>query len=243
MARKGAGLFDRAKTMAMQTPLGQAASQAAKDYRSLVNSPAASMARQAYGIPPPTTGYAGRSAVPVARPVPVATPVPVARPVPVAATPSLNPNEISLATLFLLGQNNESYRQQVADRAIAQVAGKKNRDANLALLDGIGKLATEVKDLVASGTPMGTTAKISGVQSPGVVAQMLPMLQDPAVRSRVAMYLATAKEPAPNERRFLAGSINQLATAIRIGMQQKLMLGGKTRRRRRVSRRSPSGGK
>ena len=112
----------------------------------------------------------------------------------------------------------------------------KNRDKNVALLDGVGKLATEVKALHESGAPMGAPGQISGIRNPGTLAQMLPMLQDPSVRSRIATYLVTAREPGPNERRFLAGSINQLATAIRIAFQQKLLLGGKTRRQGRKGR-------
>jgi hypothetical protein len=155
---------------------------------------------------------------------------------PMAAGPSLSPDEIALATIFLIGQSNETFRQDIAKAATSQAVTLKNRDKNVALLDGVGKLATEVKALHESGAPMGGPGQISGIRNPGTLAQMLPMLQDPSVRSRIATYLVTAQEPGPNERRFLAGSINQLATAIRIAFQQKLLLGGKTRRQGRKGR-------
>lgn len=173
-------------------------------------------------------------APPMARPVATSMPQPVAQPV--ASAPSLSENELALATIFLVGQSNEAFRQEIAKAATSQAVAIKNRDKNLALLDGIGKLATEVKALHESGAPMGAAARISGDRRPGPLAQMLPMLQDPAVRSRIATYLVTAREPGPNERRFLSGSINQLATAIRLGFQQKLLLGGKTRRQARKGR-------
>ena len=153
-----------------------------------------------------------------------------------AAAPMLSADELALATIFLVGQSNGSFRDEIAKAATSQAVAIKNRDKNLALLDGIGKLATEVKELHESGAPMGAAARISGDRRPGPLAQLLPMLQDPGVRSRVAAYLVAAREPGPNERRFLSGSINQLATAIRIAFQQKVLLGGKTRRRARKGR-------
>jgi hypothetical protein len=195
-------------------PEYQAAKSAFKDVRSAYQSPA---------VRP----------IAVAQPVAQPMAVPVARP---AAGPSLSPDEIALATIFLIGQSNETFRQDIAKAATSQALALKNRDKNVALLDGVGKLATEVKALHESGAPMGGPGQISGIRNPGTLAQMLPMLQDPSVRSRIAAYLVTAQEPGPNERRFLAGSINQLATAIRIAFQQKLLLGGKTRRQGRKGR-------
>jgi len=201
-------------------PEYQAAKTAFKDARTAYQSPVAQAVRA--------------QAPPMARPVATPMPQPVAQPV--ASAPSLSENELALATIFLVGQSNEAFRQEIAKAATSQAVAIKNRDKNLALLDGIGKLATEVKALHESGAPMGAAARISGDRRPGPLAQMLPMLQDPAVRSRIATYLVTAREPGPNERRFLSGSINQLATAIRLGFQQKLLLGGKTRRQARKGR-------
>jgi len=201
------------------TPEYQAVKAAYKDARSAYQSPVGQAVR-AQGMAPP----------PMARPVAQ----PMAQPM--AAGPSLSPDEIALATIFLIGQSNETFRQDIAKAATSQAVTLKNRDKNVALLDGVGKLATEVKALHESGAPMGGPGQISGIRNPGTLAQMLPMLQDPSVRSRIATYLVTAQEPGPNERRFLAGSINQLATAIRIAFQQKLLLGGKTRRQGRKGR-------
>jgi hypothetical protein len=202
------------------TPEYQAAKTAYRDVRSAYQSPTVQAIRP----------------VPMAQPVPMARPValPVTAPVPqpmAAAAPSLSEDELALATIFLVGQSDGSFREEIAKAATSQAVAIKNRDKNLALLDGVGKLASEVKALHESGAPMGAAARISGNRRPGPLAQLLPMLQDPAVRSRVAAYLVAAREPGPNERRFLSGSINQLATAIRIGFQQKVLLGGKTRRR------------
>lgn len=208
------------------TPEYQAAKSAINDVRTAYQSPTAQAVRAQVMAPPP----------PMARPVATpAPPPPMAQPV--ASSPSLSEDELALATLFLVGQSNESFRKEVADAAARIAVTVKNRDKNIALLDGIGKLATEVKALHDSGAPMGATARISGNRKPGALAQLLPMLEDAGVRSRVATYLVTAREPGPNERRFLAGSINQLATAVRIAFQQKLLLGGKTRRRARKLRR------
>ena len=201
------------------TPEYQAAKAAYKDARSAYQSPVGQAVRAQAMAPPPM-------ARPVAQPMAQ----------PMAAGPSLSPDEIALATIFLIGQSNETFRQDIAKAATSQAVTLKNRDKNVALLDGVGKLATEVKALHESGAPMGAPGQISGIRNPGTLAQMLPMLQDPSVRSRIATYLVTAREPGPNERRFLAGSINQLATAIRIAFQQKLLLGGKTRRQGRKGR-------
>ena len=209
------------------TPEYQAVKAAYKDARSAYQSPVGQAVRAQAMAPPP-----------MARPVAQPMAQPVAQPVaqPMAAGPSLSPDEIALATIFLIGQSNETFRQDIAKAATSQAVTLKNRDKNVALLDGIGKLATEVKALHESGAPMGAPGQISGIRNPGTLAQMLPMLQDPSIRSRIATYLVTAREPGPNERRFLAGSINQLATAIRIAFQQKLLLGGKTRRQGRKGR-------
>ena len=201
------------------TPEYQAVKAAYKDARSAYQSPVGQAVRPQAMAPPPM-------AQPVAQPVAQ----------PMAAGPSLSPDEIALATIFLIGQSNETFRQDIAKAATSQAVTLKNRDKNIALLDGVGKLATEVKALHESGAPMGAPGQISGIRNPGTLAQMLPMLQDPSIRSRIATYLVTAREPGPNERRFLAGSINQLATAIRIAFQQKLLLGGKTRRQGRKGR-------
>ena len=205
------------------TPEYQAVKAAYKDARSAYQSPVGQAVRAQAMAPPP-----------MARPVAQPMAQPVAQPM--AAGPSLSPDEIALATIFLIGQSNETFRQDIAKAATSQAVTLKNRDKNVALLDGVGKLATEVKALHESGAPMGAPGQISGIRNPGTLAQMLPMLQDPSVRSRIATYLVTAREPGPNERRFLAGSINQLATAIRIAFQQKLLLGGKTRRQGRKGR-------
>jgi hypothetical protein len=221
--RKGGFLGSLAKAAAKQvinrsglssTPEYQAAKAAFKD------------ARSAYQTP---------RAQPVATPPPMAPP-PVAAPQPVAAAPSLSEDEVALATIFLIGQTDGSFRDEIAKAATSQAIAMKNRDKNVALLDGIGKLATEVKALHESGAPMGAAARISGNRRPGALAQMLPLLADAGVRSRVAAYLVAAREPGPNERRFLSGTINQLATAVRLAFQQKLLLGGKTRRRARKGR-------
>ena len=209
------------------TPEYQAVKAAYKDARSAYQSPVGQAVRAQAMAPPPM-------ARPVAQPMAQAMAQPVAQPM--AAGPSLSPDEIALATIFLIGQSNETFRQDIAKAATSQAVTLKNRDKNVALLDGVGKLATEVKALHESGAPMGAPGQISGIRNPGTLAQMLPMLQDPSVRSRIATYLVTAREPGPNERRFLAGSINQLATAIRIAFQQKLLLGGKTRRQGRKGR-------
>jgi hypothetical protein len=205
------------------TPEYQAVKAAYKDARSAYQSPVGQAVRAQAMAPPP---MARPDAQPVAQPVAQ----------PMAAGPSLSPDEIALATIFLIGQSNETFRQDIAKAATSQAVTLKNRDKNVALLDGVGKLATEVKALHESGAPMGGPGQISGIRNPGTLAQMLPMLQDPSIRSRIATYLVTAREPGPNERRFLAGSINQLATAIRIAFQQKLLLGGKTRRQGRKGR-------
>ena len=213
------------------TPEYQAVKAAYKDARSAYQSPVGQAVRAQAMAPPPM-------ARPVAQPMAQPMAQPVAQPMaqPMAAGPSLSPDEIALATIFLIGQSNETFRQDIAKAATSQAVTLKNRDKNVALLDGVGKLATEVKALHESGAPMGAPGQISGIRNPGTLAQMLPMLQDPSVRSRIATYLVTAREPGPNERRFLAGSINQLATAIRIAFQQKLLLGGKTRRQGRKGR-------
>ena len=238
--RKGGFFGSLAKAAAKQvinrsglssTPEYQAAKAAFKDARSAYQSPAAQAVRAQVMAPPP---------VPMARPVAMAPPpmaAPMAAPMAMAAAaPMLSADELALATIFLVGQSNGSFRDEIAKAATSQAVAIKNRDKNLALLDGIGKLATEVKELHESGAPMGAAARISGDRRPGPLAQLLPMLQDPGVRSRVAAYLVAAREPGPNERRFLSGSINQLATAIRIAFQQKVLLGGKTRRRARKGR-------
>ena len=243
---RGAGLFDslasnfkaRAERSGLtSTPEYQVAATMARGATSAYRSPvgqavrqqAAMTARQAIGVPAPM-------AQPVA-PVPMAQPVaPAPAPMAQVAAPSLSPEEVGLATIFLVGQTDESFRKEVADAAARIAVNVKNRDKNLALLDGIAKVAAEVKALHDSGAPMGASMRVSGNRKPGALAQLLPMLEDAAVRSRVAAYLVAAREPGPNERRFLAGSINQLATAVRIAFQQKLLLGGKTRRRARKSR-------
>jgi len=227
--RKGGFLGSLANAAAKQVinrsglssrPEYQAAKAAFKDARSAYQTPRA----------PPL-----RAPPPMAQPVALAPP-PVAAPQPVATAPSLSEEEVALATIFLIGQTDGSFRDEIAKAATSQAIAMKNRDKNVALLDGIGKLATEVKTLVESGAPMGAAARISGNRRPGALAQMLPMLADAGVRSRVAAYLVAAREPGPNERRFLSGTINQLATAVRLAFQQKLLLGGKTRRRARKAR-------
>jgi hypothetical protein len=183
-------------------------------------------------IPTPTPSYPnpyGRSAsgstISDATPIPTATPVAKS----ISEDP-LSEDELALATIFVVGQRDSDFRNDVAMRAVDQAARAKNRDGSLALLDGITKLAEEVKALHDAGTPMEFKAAIVGLRNPGALAQMLPMLQVPETRARIAEYIVKANEPAPGERRFLASSINQLVVAMRNRMQQKLMLGGRTRR-------------
>jgi hypothetical protein len=258
--RRGAGLFGRIKQAAAQTPLGQAAAQAMKDARSFQNSAAASQARQLYGIPPPTTGYAnpyGRSASgPTATPVPVATPVvaPVAAPVPVA-TPVSAPQSLSVMgrdvvsdILFQLDSGRPFTPDDYVPKSVAKEGKKqvKNRDRNLALLEAVGTLSKEVKALLdtkpAQTVPFESVKVNLSYGKNFTDFAKYEALAKPEFRAEVAQGLVTAQDPPgkPNERRFLPGVINQLATAIRGAMQKELLLGGRTRRvhkLRRVTRR------
>lgn len=251
--QRGRGFLNRVKSAAAATPLGQAATQAARDYRSLVNSPAASMLRQAYGVPPPKTGYAnpyGRSAGPVAQPVavPMARPVPVAQPVaapmtkPVAS--SSDPRVDALVSALIWNETDTNYRTKLAKEAARLAKDVKKSSAwNQSLQDALSALAKEVTTLVKDqGVQPGPTHfRTLTEPAPTGVIESLSGLMDPAFRATVAQRLATHKR-VPEDQRFLPGTVNQLAAAIRTEVQRVAFGGRKTRRgrkARRMTRRSP----
>jgi hypothetical protein len=118
----------------------------------------------------------------------------------------------------------------------------KNRDRNLALLEAVGTLSKEVKALL--DTKPAQTVPFESVKvnlSSGKYFSdfaKYEALTKPEFRAEVAQGLVSAQDPPgkPNERRFLPGVINQLATAIRGAMQKELLLGGRTRRNRKMRR-------
>lgn len=238
------GLAARAKQMAAQTPFGQAAAQMMRDMR------------QPYG-PAPVNPY-GRSAGPVAAPVPVATPVaaPVAAPVPVA-TPVAAPQSLSVMgrdvvsdILFQLDSGRPFTPDDYVPKSVAKEGKKqvKNRDRNLALLEAVGTLSKEVKALLdtkpAQTVPFESVKVNLSYGKNFTDFQKYEALTKPEFRAEVAQGLVTAQDPPgkPNERRFLPGVINQLATAIRGAMQKELLLGGRTRRNRKLRRSTRRGG-
>lgn len=236
--RRGAGLFDRIKAAAAQTPLGQAAAKFRQDV-----------------APRPAVNPYGRSAGPVGAPIPMATPValaapaPLPQPAPMAAPMAGPPAALSRSEAGLVSQflyTLESGRPPTPDISPAADIAKaavsvKNRDRNLKLLDGLAALSKDVKELIDAGTPQTVpfeTAKLQGIEDSSEPFTQYETLSDPAVRARVARAVVSAQDPRgkPNERRFLPGTINQIAAAVRMAMQKKLLLGGKTRRARKVRR-------
>lgn len=200
------------------------------------------------------TGLLAAAAPQLAR---YATPVPVAAPAAPAApaVPSgpLTVNDMSIVrtVLWHYANGNPPTPEDLPAGPIAQTAKAiNNKDRNNAVLTAMGDLAKEVKTLHDAGTPQTLSFESAkemgrGRNEMSNTFLLYETLTDPAVRSRIARTLVSVQDPPgqPNARRFLAGTINQIAAATRNAMQKRLLLGGrKTRRGRkavRKTRRSP----
>jgi hypothetical protein len=172
----------------------------------------------------------------------VATPVaaPVAAPVPVA-TPVAGPvsSEVgAIATEILLVHDTPKYSETtLVPRLLKNAIDAKNKDRNTAVLNGLGSLAADVKASLDTTPSRPRSALATG---PGYATfSMMEKLSDPTFRSGVAQALVSVQDL--KDRKFLPSTINQIAAGLRNAMQQKLLLGGRTRRRRgrRATRRSP----
>lgn len=233
-----AGVFD--------TPAYQAAATASKDAKAAVTSPVGkAVATQASVLTTSQPTAAPVSVAAPAAPAPMARPVPTVAPVPASAASAKLPADEAQLVSYILWCNDAkagdtqiaTVSKQVADAAV----DVKNKERNLAVLAALGSLATDVKALLDEGTP--TTLDFEATKNPGIAKdfnlyEMVERIMDEAARARVAKAIAsTQPDPkAPGDRKFLPGTINRIASGIRIALQKKLLLGGKTRRLRKGRR-------
>lgn len=235
-----------------KTPEVQAAQAMFRDARSAYQSPTGQALRgqmmsmgQQMLAPQPMANPYGRSAAPA--PVPMAQPVPTARVVPTAppvsapapvATTTTNPQVDMLVSALIWNEANAPYRASLAKEAGRLAKDVKKSTAwNQSLQDALSALAKDVTTLVKDQgvQPGAQFFRTTTEPQPTQVIESLSMLMDPSVRMSVAQRLATHKRD-PQDQRFLPGSVNQLAVAIRNEVQRVAFGGRKTRRGRKVRR-------
>lgn len=157
--------------------------------------------------------------------IPVATPI-------VQPSTTLSPAEKQLVTSIVYVNDNPRFIDSIVAAVVKGAVAAKNKERNLALLAALPRLAERVKELYDTGVPAMKPNELPGDWANFNAYTAFERLTDPEFREVVAQQLVSMQgKETKDARQYLSGAVNMVASAIRTGMQRKLLLGGRKTRR------------